>query len=133
MLRSVVAILAGFITTAMLAIGTDALLHSLSPGSFRTEGEAHGWILWAALAYTVVFGIAGAYVTARLAPRRPVQHALILGSIALVLSIFGAIKLWATTPAWYHVLTMLLILPAAWCGGIIGKPQTRDGAASSAL
>jgi hypothetical protein len=35
-----------------------------------------------ALVYRTVYGILGGYVTARLAPRAPMRHALILGASA---------------------------------------------------
>jgi hypothetical protein len=34
-----------------------------------------------ATAYRIVYGVAGSYVTARLAPDRPMQHALALGML----------------------------------------------------
>ena len=46
------------------------------------------WVL--ATAYRIIYGIAGGYVTARLAPDRLVRHAVILGVIGLVMSIAGA-------------------------------------------
>jgi hypothetical protein len=36
-----------------------------------------------ATAYRIVYGVAGCYLTARLAPDRPMRHALALGVVAL--------------------------------------------------
>ncbi len=128
MLRSAAAILAGFLTTFILAVGSDALLHKIMPGSFGDDGMAHGLALWVALVYTAVFGAAGAYVAARLAPGHPLRHALILGAIALLLSVIATIQLWHTAPAWYHILAVLLVLPSAWCGGMLFERQAgNDG------
>ena len=103
----------------MLAVGGDALLHRIMPGSFGNDGMAHGLALSVALINTAVFGALGAYVAARLAPGHPLRHALILGAIALLLSIIATIQLWHTAPVWYHVLAVLLVLPAAWLGGML--------------
>lgn len=48
--------------------------------------------------YHTVFGILGAYITARLAPRRPMLHALILGAIGVAVSILGAVVTWSKGP-----------------------------------
>ena len=44
-----------------------------------------------ATAYRTVFAIAGCYITARLAPDRPMMHALVLGSVGVVRSTAGAV------------------------------------------
>jgi hypothetical protein len=38
-----------------------------------------------------VAGIAGSYIAARLAPNRPMGHALVLGAFGLVVSVVGAV------------------------------------------
>jgi len=48
--------------------------------------------------YRTVFGILGAYITARLAPSRPMLHALILGAIGVAVSILGAVVTWNKGP-----------------------------------
>ena len=78
-------------------------------------------LLLLATAYRTVYGIAGSYVTARLAPDRPMQHALAGGAIGLVLSIVGAVATWNAGPAfgphWYPVALIVSALPCAWAGG----------------
>ena len=79
--RSVGAVVAGFICTALLSVGTDAFMHAR--GIFPPSGEAmsDGLFLMAA-AYRLVFTVLGGYMTAALAPWRPMTHVLILGAIA---------------------------------------------------
>jgi hypothetical protein len=74
-----------------------------------------------ALSYRIVISIAGAWLTARLAPARPMKHALILGAIGTVL---GAVGVAATLsknlgPAWYPVSLAVLAVPQCWVGGRI--------------
>ena len=58
-----------------------------------------------ATAYRILFGVAGSYIAARLAPGRPMPHALAVGVAGLVLSIAGAVATWKRGPAfgpkWY--------------------------------
>ncbi len=66
-----------------------------------------------------MYGIVGGYVVARLAPRNPMRHALVMGIVGLVLSTAGVIA--ATRmdlgPMWYPVVLLLTALPCAWLGG----------------
>lgn len=73
-----------------LTLVTDAWLHKR--GVFPPLGEyTPDKPLVLATAYRVIFGIVGSYLTARLAPYRPMKHALIGGAIGMVLGVVGAI------------------------------------------
>ena len=68
--RSVVAIAAGFVTTAVLSVGADVFMQAT--GVFPSWGEAMSGGLFAwATAYRVVFTILAGFVTSRLSPERP--------------------------------------------------------------
>ena len=70
-----------------------------------------------AFAYRFVIDVAGSWLAARLAPRRPMRHALVLGAIGLVLSLAGAVAMWDATRAWYPLALAASALPCAWLGG----------------
>jgi len=55
-------------------------------------------------------------LTARLAPSRPMLHAMILGGIGVVLSILGAVAMWDPAFAWYPIALAASALPSAWLG-----------------
>ena len=76
-----------------------------------------------ALAYRLVYDTFGCYLTARLAPRNPMRHALTLGGIGFVLSTLGAIGgiMADLGPAWYPILLALSSLPTAWLGGVLAR------------
>jgi surface polysaccharide O-acyltransferase-like enzyme len=80
-----------------------------------------------ATAYRIVYSILGCYLAARLAPARPMLHALILGVIGLVLSTAGAIGTWNKGPEfgpkWYPLVLIALSIPLAWLGGKIWLRQ----------
>jgi hypothetical protein len=73
--------------------------------------------------YVGVFAVAGCYVAARLAPRRPMWHALALGGLGLVFNIAGTFATWNDAPIWYHVVSVGLVMPYAWLGGYIRERQ----------
>ena len=120
--RSIGAVLAGILTGAVLSIATDAALHAI--GVFPPLGQSmvgYEGALLLATVYRTVYGVAGSYITARLAPDRPMMHAIILGVLGLIVSIVGAAVTWNKGPAfgphWYPVALVVLALPTAWAGG----------------
>jgi len=126
--RSIGALLAGFVAVVILSLGADIVLHA--SGVFPPLGQPTGnALLLLATIYRTIFGIAGCYLTARLAPDRPMQHALAGGVIGLVLSTVGAAVTWNMGPAfgphWYPLALIATALPCAWVGGKLREMQLR--------
>lgn len=122
--RSVGAVLAGLILIFALSTATDEALHAtgvMSRGPLPMRG-AEGLIL-GLLAYRLVYSIAGCYLTGRLAPSRPMRHALVLGVIGLLFSTMGALvnSQQSRGPAWYPWALVVLALPCAWLGGKLAE------------
>ena len=88
-----------------------------------------GTLFLLAMAYRMVDGIAGSYIAARLAPRRPMQHSLILGAVGIVLSSIGAVVTWNKGPAfgphWFPIALIVIAMPCAWAGGRLRVMQLR--------
>jgi len=119
-LRSVGAVLAGLLFIIIITTATDAILHAT--GIFPPWGQPMSDSLFLlAFAYRVVYGIAGGYLTARLAPDKPVKHAVVLGIIGFVLSLGGTVATWNRGPEfgpkWYPIALMVIAIPTAWLGG----------------
>jgi hypothetical protein len=124
MLRSIGAIVLGFLLIGTLAMGTERAIIQTLPEYFDTNGRTDDVaLLLATLAYVFLFATLGCWVTARLAPARPMRHALILGALGLAFNVAGSIAMWHTAPVWYHVVGLGLTLPAAWLGGWIRERQ----------
>lgn len=116
LLRRIGAVLAGLLAIVILSTATDVALHAT--GVFPPWSERMSDALFLlALAYRIVYGVAGCYVTARLAPDRPMQHALALGAVGVVLSTAGAVAMWDAGPAWYSLAVIAIAMPCAWAGG----------------
>ena len=123
-LQSILAIAAGFMLIVVLAFGADTVLQAVFPREFLPAGNTHNQTLLAAcVAYMAIFCALGSYVTARLAPRRPLRHALELGGLGLGLTLIPTILFWRETPDWYHFAILAAILPAAWLGGTLRERQ----------
>lgn len=116
-LKSIGAIIAGFATGAILSIITDIILQKA--GVMKTEPfvENPVWLIAIIILYRTVFNTLGCFLTARLAPNKPMKHAIILGIIGVVLTIVGLIAMWDIPPRWYPISLIILTLPSAWLGG----------------
>jgi hypothetical protein len=115
--RSVGALVTAFLAVAILSLGTDQVFHML--GVYPPWGERMSDPLFGlATAYRVVFTIAGGYIVARLAPDRPVRHAIVLGVIGTVFATAGAVATWNTDlgPHWYAIALIATALPCSWAG-----------------
>jgi hypothetical protein len=132
--RSILAVFAGFVAVIIITLPTDEVLHRI--GVFPPWGASmvgfDGALLLATV-YRTIYGVAGSYITARLAPDRPMGHALVGGAIGLAVSILGAAVTWNKGPAfgphWYPLALVVLALPTAWVGGKLRVRQLSLGAA----
>jgi len=118
--RSIGAVLAGFVAIFAVTTATDVLLHAT--GVFPPWGQPMSDRLFLlATAYRIVYGVAGSYLTARLAPDRPMRHALWLGFVGVVFSIAGTVATWDRGPEfgpkWYPLALVAIAIPCAWAGG----------------
>jgi hypothetical protein len=127
--RSIGAVLAGFVAVVILSLGADVAMHATGvfPPLGQPMSDAH---LLLATVYRTAFAIAGTYLTARLAPDRPMRHAMVGGVIGLVLSTVGAVVTWNMGPAfgphWYPLALIATALPCAWVGGKLREMQLRE-------
>jgi hypothetical protein len=126
--RSIGALFAGFVVVLVLSLGTDLALHAA--GIFPPLGQIMSNPLFLlATVYRTVYAVLGSYITARLAPDRPMGHALLGGGIGLVLAVVGAVVTWNKDlgPHWYPLALIVTALPCAWVGGKLRLMQMRAG------
>ena len=126
--RSVIAVLAGMIVGIVLSLGTDLVLHMahVFPPLGASMTGYDGPLLLATI-YRTLYGVLSSYIAARLAPHRPMLHAMVLGALGFAVSILGAVVTWNKGPAfgphWYPVALVVLALPTAWLGGKLRLAQ----------
>ncbi|MET0552495.1 MAG: hypothetical protein ABW221_05625 [Vicinamibacteria bacterium] len=126
-LRRVGALGAGLLVVVVLSTATDALLHAA--GVYPPAGQPMaGGLFLLATAYRLAFGTLGSLVAARLAPVRPMWHAVALGALGTVLALAGLLATWnaALGPRWYPVALVVTALPCAWLGGRLAEGPARS-------
>lgn len=126
--RSIGALLASILAVVVLSLGTDTVLHAT--GVFPPWGRpmSDGLYVLATL-YRIKFGVFGGFIVARLAPNRPMQHALLSGVVGLILSTVGVVVTWDKGPEfgpkWYPLALAATAIPCAWAGGKLHSIQSR--------
>ena len=129
-LRSIGAVFAGFLAIVILSTVTDIVLHATDVFPPWGQPMSDGLFLLAT-AYRIIYSIAGCYIAARLAPDRPMQHALAVGVVGVVVSTAATVVTWNRGPAfgpkWYPLALIAVAMPCAWAGGRIWVWSGRRG------
>lgn len=120
--RRIGAVFAGLLANAIPASVLDAVFHATGVYPPLGQRMADGLFLLA-LTYRLILGVAGSYLTARLAPDRPMQHALALGVVGVLLGTAGTVAMWNAGPIWYPLVLIALTMPCAWLGGRLRQRQ----------
>ena len=125
--QSIWAVVAGVLFTIVVTTLVDIVLHVVHV--FPPMGQPLDDRLSAiALSYRIPITIAGAYLTARVAPGNPMKHAMILGVVGTALGGLGVVATLGKNmgPAWYPVSLAVLAIPLCWIGGRLYRGQGRE-------
>jgi hypothetical protein len=125
--RSIGAVAAGFFATAALSSGADLVMHATGVFPEATVRMTDALFALAA-GYRALATVAGGWLTARLAPARPMKHALILAAIGTVTAAAGgaaAMKYGGPEmgPVWYPVSLVLEAFPCIALGAWLLQRQ----------
>jgi hypothetical protein len=116
-LKSILAVLAGFLTVVILSIATDTLLEAIGIFPSPDQGLFVTWMLVLAFGYRTLYNIVGGYITSSIAPTNPVRHAIILGFIGTLAGAVGVVVGWDLSDHWYPIALAVEAVPTCWLGG----------------
>jgi hypothetical protein len=129
--KGVWAVIAGLLVIIIVTTVVDFLLHAVHVYPLGNQ-PINDALAVLATAYRVIISVAGAYLTATLAPDHPVRHAMILGCVGVVLGLVGVVATWnlGLGPRWYSIALVVLAIPECWAGAKIwemraAKRETR--------
>lgn len=129
MLRIILGVIAGFIVWSIVWIGMDALLSAISPDWFgRIFNEFQNAVNRnepftppvAVSVYLIFQGVLCSLIagfTAAAIAKENRKSTLALGVLLLIAGIFVEAANWNYFPIWYHILFLLLLIPATVLGG----------------
>jgi hypothetical protein len=119
LLKSIWAVVAGFLAVFILSVVTDAILEGIGILPPPDQGLYDTNLLLLALAYRTFYGGVGGYITAKLAPKNAMKHVHILACMGLFFAILGYLGTRGMDlgPDWYPILLILFTYPSVWYGG----------------
>lgn len=133
--QSLIAVFLGMVTVVALSVGADMAAQAAGwSSSPHTPDQAPQFIV--AAIYRAAFTLLGGYVTARLAPDRPMGHAWILAGIGLIAGMAGLIAYWQSAPelgpAWYAISIPASAAPCTGAGAYLWVRQLRQRSLATA-
>jgi hypothetical protein len=116
--KSIWAVVAGVLVIVIVTTLVDILLHVVGVYPPMEQPLDDRLALMATL-YRIIIAIGGAWLTAKLAPQKPMKHAIILGCVGTLLGLLGVVTTWnkGMGPHWYPIALMVLAIPQCWVGG----------------
>jgi hypothetical protein len=132
MLRSILAVLAGWLAVGVLVVLTDGVLHKMYPNDYVHGKVPPDNLMMVSLATATLYSVLGGYITARLARHRPWHHILGLIVWGEVMGIVSFIFSRGQVPDWYSLALLALWFPAVCIGGYLraGKPDFKSATAA---
>ena len=118
-LRAFLALLAGFLTMAVLVGLATVLLTKLVPEWVGSPGHPRAGYIFVNLGYSFAAAMAGGYVAAWVAKENPLIHALALALIVLLLAGLSALQQRGMQPIWYQLLLVAITPLGVTLGGML--------------
>jgi hypothetical protein len=118
-LHAFLALVSGFATTVLLAMGITALLAHMVPSWVGAEGRPGPAYVFVNLGYLFLAAAAGGYVTAWVAAANPLIHVLALGLVVLALAALSALQARGKQPIWYQLALVAISPLGVLAGGLV--------------
>src|SRR5690349_1671498 len=125
--QSIIAVVVGFVVTGALIFGTTAAATAAMPGAFdaRQAPTTTGMLLFMHV-YVAIYATLGCWLAARLAPSRPMLHAMIVGALGVAVNAANA-NIWDLYPWWSNVISLASPIILARIAGTIREGQIARG------
>lgn len=131
MVRSIFAVIVGFIIWSLLWVGTDEVIRMMSPGWYgahqlaaekaifnQTGFVPDTVIMLITLVRSIIISLAAGFIASVIA----LGDGRSFTALGILLLLTGAIVqfyVWNIYPVWYHLLFLALLIPAVIAGGKI--------------
>ena len=114
MIRSVLAVIAGYVVICVVVLSLSSLYPPVTFG-----------FMMLFIAYGFVAAAMGGYVTAALAGRYHLRHAIVLAAVGVTLAILALVFSLHEEPLWYQLANMAVPTAGVLLGGWVKERQAR--------
>jgi hypothetical protein len=123
--RNVLAVVAGVVLWSVLWVGGAQVAALMGAGDVAGQSVTRTGALLGYIAFSVVLSVLAGYTTASAAGGSRMRAVHIAAGVLLLLGIGFEVSAWHLTPVWYHLVFLVLLVPAVVYGG-----RLRDSAAA---
>ena len=126
--KSIGVILLAFVVIALLSTLTDFLLESIGVLPNPQKGLFVKWAILLVLFYRGVFTIFGGFIVAKLAPNKPMLHAIIPGIIGTLITVIAVSSpsFSEKAPLWFGFTLAAITIPCIWLGVSIKQSWNKN-------
>lgn len=123
MMRSIGAVVAGFVVWSFLWLGGNIALSTAFPDAFDANGmTTDAGMLVGVLIWSVVLSVVSGLIAGAVARQSKVTHGVVLGVLLLIVGVGVQVSVWNQMPIWYHLPFLALIVP----GNVVGASLSRS-------
>jgi hypothetical protein len=125
MVKSILAVVAGFLTVVVLSSVTDVVMEKAGVFPPPTNPELYVTWMWVvALFYRTIYTILGGYITAYLAPQSVMKHVWTLAVLGQIGGLMGVYIGWDLGAKWYCIALAALAIPSVLFGAWLRTRKT---------
>ena len=116
--KSVGVVLLAFVGSALLSVITDFVLESIGILPDPKNGLFETWAIIIVLIYRGAYTILAGFVVGKLAPNKPMLHAIILGVIGTVITLLAISnpEFAQKSKLWFGYTLAAISIPCLWLG-----------------
>jgi hypothetical protein len=120
--RSILAVLAGYIVIVAIVVGATYALQAIKPEWYLIGAPLAGGYLAVDIVYSLVAALLGGLVTVRIAVRAPMKHAYALAAVSIAMNVLAAMTGEEEVPRWFQALRALVMVAAIVAAGRMRRP-----------
>lgn len=125
--RNVLAVIAGVVLWSVLWVGGAQLAAMMYPAVLAPgQPVTHTGALLGYIAFSVVLSVVAGYATAAAATGPRMRSVRIVAGVLLLMGIGFEASAWQLTPVWYHLVFLVLLVPAVLYGGGLREGSVRE-------
>jgi hypothetical protein len=128
MLRTVIAVIAGYALIGVLVVFTDQLF-SVAIQGFNSLATPPRYYFALSLLTDTFYSVLGGYLCAAIARSASKNATLALMIGGEIVGLVSMIAFWKTVPHWFGLALLVVYPPAIWIGSRLGSRDQRSMAA----
>jgi len=117
MLRSILAVLAGYAVILAIVLGATYMLQAVKPEWYLIGVPLARGYLAANIAYSLAAAFLGGLATATIASRARMKHAYALAAVSVAMSVLSAMTAEEEQPRWFQALRAVVMVAAIVAAG----------------